>query len=150
MNGRHALYVTCAAAMLAAVVAIAADPTAPDAASVASAHKVIAYYFHGDQRCRTCLHIERTAEKVLRDRFAKQFETGRLEWRTVNTDDPVNEHFVRDFQLVSSSLVLVELAGQVPVRHEVLSNVWLLAHDDVKFQEYVGRQTDAFLGGAGG
>jgi hypothetical protein len=107
--------------------------------------KVVAYYFHGAQRCKTCLHIESTAQSVLRERFAAEMKAGRLEWRVVDFDKPENEHFVKDFQLVSSSVVLVAFEGEAQLRYKVLDRAWRLAHDDMAFETYVEGETAAFL-----
>jgi len=146
--------VACLAVFVLAVSSLlAADPAAVASSSGATAsdgHKVVAYYFHGAQRCKTCLHIESTAEKVMRERFGEELKAGRLTWRTANIDRAENEHFVKDFQLVSSSVVLVELDGEKPVRYKVLDRVWQLARDDFEFEAYVGRETAAFLKNARG
>jgi hypothetical protein len=130
------LALSCPGAALAA-------PAAP--ATPAAAHTVVAYYLHGAQRCRTCLHIQGSAEKVVRASFAEDVAAGRLAWRTADYDKPENEHFVKDFQLVSSSLVLVELDGDTVVRFKVLDKTWQYARDQAEFEAYVERETAAFL-----
>ncbi len=122
---------------------LAAPPASPP--SPAAGHTVVAYYLHGTQRCRTCLHIQGSAEKVLRASFAADLAAGRLAWRTADYDKPENEHFVKDFRLVSSSVVLVELDGDKVVRFKVLDKTWQYAHDQAEFDAYVERETAAFL-----
>lgn len=156
MRARHlvlaslALVFVCATAgaVLAASPPAAAKAAAPaQAAAPAETAEptVVAYYFHGNQRCKTCMSIESNAERVLRERFADELAAGRLAWRTANIDKPENEHFVKDFQLVSSSVVLVELAGSRPVRHKVLDKVWQYARDQKAFETYVRDEMAAFL-----
>ena len=141
---------TVAACLTILALAMGSLLAAAPAATGSDGHKVVAYYFHGAQRCKTCLHIESTAEKVLRERFGEELRAGQLAWRTANIDRTENEHFVKDFQLVSSSVVLVELDGEKQVRFKVLDKVWQLARDDFEFEAYVGRETAAFLKNARG
>lgn len=117
----------------------AAEPAQP-------AHKVIAYYFHNTQRCMTCNKIERLAEEALRERFAEPLEEGELEWRVVNMEEPPNTHFVQDYQLVASSLVLVDLHDGEQREWANMEKVWQYVHDDeAQFKQYVAEQTREYL-----
>lgn len=124
------------------------DAVPQDAGAKATqpAHKVIAYYFHNTQRCMTCNKIERLAEDALREQFAAALEEGQLEWRTVNMEDPLNAHFVQDYQLVASSLVLVDLHNGAQRDWTNMKKVWQYVHDDeAKFKQYVAEQTRKYL-----
>jgi hypothetical protein len=108
--------------------------------------RVIVYYFHGTRRCKTCLNIEEQAEKTVKGDFADELASGRVVWRAVDFERKENEHFVDDFELPSSSLVLVEMDGEKTVRHQVLQEVWFLVHDEKKFAAYVREALREFLG----
>lgn len=121
-------------------------PPAADAESAASQHKVIAYYFHSTQRCRTCLKIERLAEEALRELFAEAFDEGALEWRAVNMEQPANEHYVQDYQLVASSLVLVDMHEGKERAWTYMDKVWQYVHgDEATFKQYVAEQAREYL-----
>lgn len=123
-----------------------AAPTTSPAEAEQAAHKVIAYYFHNTQRCMTCNKIERLAEQTLRERFADALKSGALEWRTVNMEEPPNTHFVEDYQLVASSLVLVDMHDGRQRDWVTMDNVWQYVHDDeTEFKRYVAEQTRAYL-----
>ena len=77
-----------------------------------------------------------------REHFAADLEARRLEWLAVNVDEPANQHFVRDFQLYTRSVVVVD--AKDPKRFKVLDRVWQLAHDKAAFQEYVEQEIRAF------
>jgi hypothetical protein len=106
---------------------------------------VVAYYFHGNLRCRTCQTIEAYSEEAIRSEFADELASGHLVWRVVNTDDPENKHFVKDFELVTKSLVLTEYRDGEVTRWENLKQVWQLVRDKEQFLEYVRSSTRRFL-----
>ena len=108
--------------------------------------RVVVYYFHGERRCKTCRTIEAFAEETVRGRFANQLACGELAWRAVNYDLPENEHFLEEFGLASSSVVLVEMAEGEPVRFEVLQETWSLVRDKAAFERYVADAVRGYLG----
>jgi len=108
--------------------------------------KVVAYYFHGNARCSTCRKVEAYSEEAISSAFESKIADGRLEWRAVNVDESENKHFVRDFQLVTKSVVLVEYSDGEVVRWENLNDVWRLVRNKDRFVDYVQTQTREFLG----
>jgi hypothetical protein len=106
---------------------------------------VVLYYFHGERRCNTCRKIESYAQRAVETKFADELEAGTLQWKVLNTDDQANEHFVKDFALVSSSLVVVEMDGGNAVRHDVLQDAWTLVRDEPRFTEYIQKSVDEYL-----
>lgn len=109
------------------------------------ADKVIAYYFHGNKRCRTCRTIETYGHEALLGAFSKELEDGRLEWITVNFDEPANEHFIEDYLLTASSLVLEQIDGGQQSAWKELVLVWDLVGDKDSFMTYVREETSAYL-----
>jgi hypothetical protein len=122
-----------------------AEQTANQAA-IDPDNQIVVYYFHGTRRCKTCRTIEANAEEVVRSGFAKELESGSLAWKVVNYDEPENEHFIKEFGLVSASLVVVETDGDEPVRFEVLQKAWSLVRDKSGFDRYVRQSILAYLG----
>ena len=121
-------------------------PNAPAGEAGQMVHKVIAYYFHNTQRCMTCNKIERLAEETLREQFAEPLKKGELEWRVVNMEEPPNTHFVLDYQLVASSLVLVDVHDGKQRNWINMEKVWQYVHDDeAQFKDYVAEQTREYL-----
>lgn len=107
--------------------------------------KVVAYYFHGNLRCKTCRAIEAYSEEAIRSEFADDLGSGRLAWRVVNVEEPENKHFVNDFELVTKSLVLTEYEDGEVIRWENLKQVWQLVRDKQQFLDYVHSSTREFL-----
>ena len=114
--------------------AVAATPT--------SSTRTLVYYFHATTRCATCRTIEAYAHETVTAAFAADLEARRLEWLAVNVDEPANQHFIRDFQLYTRSVVVVD--AKDPRRFKVLDRVWQLAQDKAAFQKYVEDEIRAF------
>lgn len=128
--------------------AVSENPAAGDEASqpvARPAHQVVAYYFHYTQRCPTCRKIERLAQEALQARFADALQRGELEWRVLNMDEPPNEHFVSDYALVASSLVLVDVHEGIQRAWTNMARVWELVHDETAFGAYVAGQAREYL-----
>lgn len=113
--------------------------------SMGATPEVVLYYFHGTHRCKTCLTIESYSQQAVQRKFKDALEAGTLSWTVLNTDEPENAHFVKDFGLVSSSLVLVEVDRGKVVRHKVLQDAWTLVRDKPRFVEYVQGSVAEFL-----
>ena len=107
--------------------------------------EVVLYYFHGTRRCNTCQTIESYAQEAVEGKFKDALQAGTLNWTVLNTEEPDNAHFVKDFELVSSSLVLVEVDGGEVVRHQVLQDAWTLVRDKPRFIEYVQGSVGEYL-----
>lgn len=108
-------------------------------------HKVIAYYFHGDMRCITCLAIEDQARSAIETAFAQQLESGTLQWRPINYDQPDNQHFIEEYDLSMSSLVLVHADNGEQMEWKVLADVWELVDLLDSFDRYVEDQTRTYV-----
>ena len=110
----------------------------PDSASAASAavavpDKVIAYYFHTTLRCPSCRKIEAYSSTAIETGFADEIAEGRLEWRVINIEEKGNEHFVKDYQLYTKSLILSEERSGREVRWKNLAKVWELLGNEGDF-----------------
>jgi hypothetical protein len=108
-------------------------------------HQVIAYYFHGTRRCKTCRTIEAYTFEALESEFSEALSEGYLVWRPVNIDKPENEHFVQDYNLTTRTVILVGLKDGVPSYWTSLPRVWVLVRDRQEFFSYIQTETQRFL-----
>ena len=131
--------------VLSALAASSVPLMAAAPAEQAAEQAIIVYYFHGDKRCKTCRTIEAYAEEALQSRFSKELESGLLKWKVVNFDQPENKHFLDDFGLYSSSVVIVESDGEKIVRHEILPEVWSLVREKQSFFAYLNTAVRKYL-----
>ena len=126
----------------AAGAAVVAPPRPSTVAEAPAAAGIRVYYFHGTTRCATCKTIEAYAHDTVATAFAPELKAGSLEWTVVNVDEPANQHFTRDFQLYTRSVVVVD--AKDPKRFKVLDRVWQLVGDKAAFQKYVEQEIRAF------
>jgi hypothetical protein len=110
----------------------------------ASEH-IVAYYFHGDRRCATCLKIEAYTEEALKEKFAEELKAGKLVWHSVDISVPENKHFVDDYQLVAQSVVLSAVQDGKQTRWKNLDKVWQLVRDKQAFFSYIQAETADFV-----
>lgn len=96
-------------------------------------------------RCPTCLSIEKQAREAIEIACSEELRSGKLEWHAVNIEEEGNEHFESDFDLSSSSLVIVQMNGDEVTAWKNLERVWELVEDPLGFQEYVWNGLTEFL-----
>ena len=63
----------------------------------------------------------------------------------MNVEEPANEHFVEDYQLTASALVLVDTQDGEQEEWRDLERVWELVGDELEFKAYVEAEALAFL-----
>jgi hypothetical protein len=105
------------------------------------------YYFHGTRRCHTCKTIEEYAAEIIRTRYSIELNENKLFWKTINVDLPENEHFIETFELHSSTMILVEKAGNSITKWIALPKVWTLVRNRNAFEEYLVNEIGSFLRG---
>ena len=107
--------------------------------------ELILYYFHRTQRCPTCLKIEDLIGQVVQEVYAREIESGRMVYQVINVDEPGNDSFVREYKLISSSLVAARYDKGIRAGWKSLDDVWLLTGDPAKFRDYVTREIKMML-----
>jgi len=98
---------------------------------------VMVYYFHGNTRCPTCQTIESYAHEAVQAGFAEELNNGRLRWQVLNYEQPGNEHFDTDYQIVAPTVILARFQGGKQTAWKNLNRVWELVGDKKAFLKYV-------------
>jgi hypothetical protein len=111
----------------------------------AGPHKVIAYYFHTNTRCSTCMKIEAYSKEAIEQGFPEELKKGVLEMRVVNYENPENRHYMQDYKLVSKSLVLVNTVNGKQTEWTNLKMVWQLTGRKDAFLNYVRKEVRGYL-----
>lgn len=109
---------------------------------------VIVYYFSGKVRCSSCRKIEAMSRKAVEDGFAAEMADGRVRFVAVNVDEPGNRHFVDDYRLDGSALVVVETRDGKPAAWRNVREVWTLLDDEPRFLDHVRGSIASGLSGA--
>jgi hypothetical protein len=110
-----------------------------------SSSKVIVYYFHGNKRCANCIKIENYSREAVEIGFADALKKGDIIWKVVNTDEPENEHFVKDYQLSTKSVVLVRMRDGHQEQWKNLQEVWNHLNDKEGFIKYVQAEVQKYI-----
>ena len=123
----------------------AAPAAAEDAATTNTPGEKIVYYFHRTARCPTCLSMEAWTGQTV-EALASGKVPQKLALRAVNLDLPENQHFVEDFQITFSTVVIAEVQNGNPLRWKNLENVWNFSHDEETYKEYLESEIGPFFG----
>ena len=108
---------------------------------------VVVYYFHGNQRCVTCMNIEELSKASVEQKFAKGLKDGSVKFVSVNVDDDKNEHFIGDYQLLVRSVVIAKIKNGKEVGYRRLDKVWQLHNDPEEFMNYFNTEANTLLKG---
>jgi hypothetical protein len=149
MNAKTPITIVLIVFVLASIAALAMKEFSAKKATtddgVVEGTKIVAYYFHGTKRCPTCTKIEKYSHAAIDSFFVQPLKDGRLEFVTMNYDEPQNEHVWNDYQLAAQSLVLVHYKDGVQQKWENLTQIWELVGDEDQFYAYVKDGVDRFL-----
>lgn len=67
-------------------------------------NRVEIIYFHGKQRCPTCMAIENCTREVVNSIFANELENGKLVFKVVDISTPDGEQLADKYEVTWSSL----------------------------------------------
>lgn len=68
-------------------------------------------YFHGKQRCATCMAIEQNTRAVVEEQFADELKNGTLVFRIIDISEPENEAIADKYEVTWSSLIVSRWQG---------------------------------------
>ncbi len=111
------------------------SPTA-QAGNVSGGH-VTAYYFHGQMRCPTCRKLEQYSKEAIETNFQDALASGKLEFKVVNVEDRGNEHYGKDYQLYTKSLILSLVKDGKETKWNNMNKIWEYVGNKQRFMDYV-------------
>jgi len=112
-------------------------PPIAQAVENVSGARVIAYYFHGDMRCPTCYKLEQYSKEAIESNFKDALASGKLEFRVINIEDKGNEHYGKDYQLYTKSLILSLVKDGKETKWNNMDKIWEYVGNKQKFIDYV-------------
>ena len=121
--------------------------TVPSNASInADANVDIVYYFMTSQRCQTCMKFEAYTWDTMEKHFGDALDKGELAWKMVRVDTAENNHYIKDYGLITKSVVLVKIRDGKQVKWKNLERIWTLAGDRDAFVSYIETEVREFVG----
>jgi hypothetical protein len=133
------------ALLLGAILILSANMA--DLCAVENQGQYIAYYFHTTQRCATCKKIEALSTDSINKSFRNELKSGALVFQAVNIEEPKNKHFVKDFKLLTKSLVITKVKENKTEQFRNLPKVWELVYSPEDFTSYVKSEISSFMAG---
>jgi hypothetical protein len=106
---------------------------------------VLLYFIHGRAKCPTCDLILAHTRSALETSFPEETRNGSLVLVTVDVEKPGNEHFMEDFELFTTSVVLFSRNSIGKEHWENLSRAWELAEDGESYKAYFTEEVRRFL-----
>ncbi len=82
------------------------------ATSISNAEQVEVIYFHGKQRCPTCIAIETETKALMEEDLAKQVEANIVKMRVVDFSTEEGKEIAKKYKVSFSSLILVANPGK--------------------------------------
>ena len=107
--------------------------------------RVDVYYFYTNYRCPTCTKMEKYTKEAVEKYFSNELAAGTVQFRALNTDKDENQHFMKDYQLYTKSVVISMVKKNQEVKYKNLSKIWEYVNDKQKFYEYIKTQTNEYL-----
>jgi hypothetical protein len=104
------------------------------------------YYFMTTARCPSCMKIEAFTKEAVNENFSNDLKKGTLKWEMIQVDKKGNEHYVKDYELYTKSVVLVKMRGGKQVSWKNLDKVWSLLGNKIAFKKYITDEITSFVG----
>ncbi len=96
--------------------------------------------FRGSSYCPTCDLMEKLSKELLygpTSPFARDVKEGKLSFMVVNFEKPGNEHYLFDYDLYTTTIVLIEQRDGEQARWKNLQESWEHAEKTGDFKEYL-------------
>ena len=109
----------------------------PAWAEQGASQKVIVYYFYGSMRCSTCHRLEQYSKEAIETNFKDALASGKLKFKVVNVEDKGNQHYGKEYQLYTKSLILSLVKDGKEVKWKNMDKIWEYVGNKERFIGYV-------------
>lgn len=79
---------------------------------------VYVYYFHGKQRCKTCMTVEKVTLKTIEDTYAGN---DKVKYVEVRTDETNNAALVEKYQVTWNALIIAKGDDNIDITKEAFA-----------------------------
>ena len=100
-------------------------------------HQILVTYFTTDQRCPTCLKIEKQTREAMESAFSDQLASGEVSFRAVNFDRTEFKHFIDDYELSFKTVVISDRRDGKEEAWAKFDEVWDLVGEPDAFAAYL-------------
>ena len=104
---------------------------------------VAVYYMHSTFRCVTCNTIEKMTRNLMDKSYREELADGRIRWKDVNFQE--NEALAKQFEIVSSCVVVAQIEEGKVTGYKRLDEVWTLMKEPNAFNRYIGDAVNSYL-----
>lgn len=116
------------------------------AAPKTTAPVVEVLYFHGSQRCRTCVALQKAAKELVEKNYAKELKSGRVKFREIDLSSKEGEKLGDRYEIAWSSLIIVRKQGGKEKFADLTDEGFKYAvKDKAKIQAIIQKQINAYL-----
>ena len=86
---------------------------------LADASTVNVYYFHGKQRCKTCIAVGDVTEKTIKELYT---DNPHVKFIEVKTDEEQNASLVEKYEVTWNALIIAKGDSHVEITKEAFAN----------------------------
>lgn len=109
------------------------------------AEKIEVVHFHGTQQCVSCITVGEFALKTIKEKFPKEFASGKIVFKEINDELKENQFMVMKYKARGSSLFVNSIVeGKDNIKEDV--TVWRLVNDEEQFMNYFEKKLNDLLG----
>lgn len=80
---------------------------------------VYVYYFHGKQRCKTCIAVGNVSEIAVKDMYA---DNPNVKFIEVQTDDEANAALVEKYEVTWNALIVAKGADNIEITKQAFAS----------------------------
>lgn len=88
-------------------------------AQVSNPSTVYVYYFHGKQRCKTCIAVGNVSEKAVKDMYA---DNPNVRFIEVQTDDEANAALVEKYEVTWNALIVAKGEDNIEITKQAFAS----------------------------
>ncbi|MBL7159738.1 hypothetical protein ISS85_04635 [Candidatus Microgenomates bacterium] len=109
------------------------------------AEKIEVVHFHGTHQCWSCITVGEYALQTIKDKFSKEYQSGKIIFKDINSELPENKEIVIKYQAGGSSLFVNAINNDKDSIEED-TTVWRLINNQEKFTDYFENKLKTLLG----
>lgn len=108
--------------------------------------KIAVYYFHGANRCVSCIAIEEVTKKTLNTYYKKELSEGIIDFKTIDIEESKNKAISEKYQVFGSSLFVTKILNGSETKTDLTGDGFKYAKNkEEKFIEILRKTITDYL-----